>query len=110
MSASLNMDPHAEAIDGITDPWANCHSSRESARVFREERVAASHPMVRGPLTGLDIPAGQREMKWNGRRWVDVERQRRVENVLLGVASVLAVLAVAALITWWVTGAMGWLS
>ena len=85
--------------------------TRRSVRRFREERIAASHPvMISGPLTGLDIPAGQREMRWNGRRWVDVQRQRQVENVLFGVASVLAGLAVAAIITWWVTGAMGWLS
>ena len=45
MIAPINMDDfHAARIDGTPNVWADARSSRESARVFREERVAASHP------------------------------------------------------------------
>lgn len=47
MIAPINMDEfHAERIEGTQDVWARTHSSRESAKQFRADRVAASHPVM----------------------------------------------------------------
>ena len=45
MIAPINMDDfHAARIDDTPNVWADARSSRESAKVFREELIAASHP------------------------------------------------------------------